>query len=258
MAVNEHVDGDDRIFWEGLRRSIADAEAGEREELAAAERELAEIEDAPEMSAAQIEAIVQRATATEVAAAKGKRSGPWVRVLLAAAAVMLAPKVFATVGVVTAAAVATFLLQDPTEWLRYQEAVHIALAEEHKLENRLAAQGTVFADSIYTIEDLKEMAAEDAEMAEPVARVLRSLRTQFASSAPFVERHLRGDMQAVIDATQDRSKPIATRLQELQRLGEFLVYGLSAMQQVTRDPTAPPKLKEQGEFFLQQILREVE
>jgi hypothetical protein len=258
MAVNEHVDGDDWIFWEGLRRSIADAEAGEREELAAAERELAEIEDAPEMSAAQIEAIVQRATATEVAAAKGKRSGPWVRVLLAAAAVMLAPKVFATVGVVTAAAVATFLLQDTRDTLRFQDAVHIALADEHLIANRLAAQAQVFGDVVYTIEYLKKEASEDASMAEPVAAVLSRLRTQFAGGESFAERHLRGDMQAVVDVVLDRSESVGTRCEELGRLGGFLAYGLGALQHITDDPAAPPELKRNNVSWLQQIARELE
>lgn len=257
MAMNERPEGDDQIFWEGLRRSLAEAEAGEREELAVAERELAEIEGAPALPGAQIDAIVQRATAPGNGEGR-KRSGPWVRILLAAAAILLAPKVFATVGSVTAAAVAGFMVQDPTGWMRYQEAVHIALTEEHQLANRLASQGTVFADTTYTLVHLREMAAEDAEMAEPVAALVRELRAQLAAPKKFEERHLRGDMQAVEATVLDRAEPLGRRREELTRLGEFLSYGLSAMQHLAQDPSMPPKMKKMSEIFLQQFARELE
>lgn len=268
------MDVNDEEFWAALRRSIARAEAQEREELAEAERLLAAHGDADApLGDEQIEAIVQAAIARDAAepaaplgapAAEqhgapapvhrlaGQRFAGLRRFLTAAAALCVAPKFLAAATVVAVVAATAVVVRYSTQSLPFQEAVHILVDAQQPDANRIAADATVALDVIESIGILDAVTSEPLPIAEQARATLRRLRAQLDAAPPFAPRRLPDPLVALQRAVADRGGALAARQDALQRLGELLSYGVSALVEIARDP-GPDDLAAKNGAWLQKL-----
>lgn len=238
---------DDDALWKALRQRAAAAESEplEAEQLAAAERLLAGIDDAPPLDAARIEAMVRAATADEpatvpmprspslaVPSSPRRRSGSqW---LAAAAAVLFAPKLLAATAVATVVVASALWLSHTVTDLTFQAAVR-ALADERLDEgNRMAAQGRVALDVLETLHLLVEI--EEPPLDPAVAAVRRAslqrVRDQLRTAAPPLPMPTGVSLLALGDRANDPRGPIEPRLEAVRLLGELSTVGIATLQQV--------------------------
>lgn len=257
MDVNEDE------FWAALRRSVERAEAREREELAEAERLLTEYGDADApLAEEQVETIVQAAMARDAAdeatAAAGGAAAPVLRFvglrrwLTAAAALLVAPKFLAAAAVVAAVAATTVVIRYSTHSLPFQEAVRILMDEQQSEANRTSADGRVAFDVIGSVEVLRTVTGEPPPMADQARAVLRRLREQLAAPRGFEFRSLPFQLTTLERTVADPDVEPAAREDALERLGELLSYGLSALCEIDR-VAGPLDLKQKNAAMLLQL-----
>jgi hypothetical protein len=239
---------DDDALWKALRQRAAadDSEPPEAEQLAAAERLLAGIDDAPPLDAARIEAIVRAATADEPETAPGPRPSPLTVVpsaprrrsgsqwLAAAAAVLFAPKLLAATAVATVVVASALWLSHTVTNLSFQAAVR-ALADERLDDgNRMAAQGRVALDVLETLHLLVELEEQPLDPTVAAARraSLQRVRDQLRTVAPPLPMPTSVSLLALGDRANDPSGPIEPRLEAVRLLGELSTVGIATLQQV--------------------------
>jgi hypothetical protein len=239
----------DEQFWQMLRRDFTVADAAAAEAVAAAERLLADLDEAAltPLADAQIDAMVRAALVTTDRGVAGHRSRvaptgvrPWPlavrRFAAAALALLLAPKALAAVALVSVAAMTTYMLQRTTQTLAYQDAVRVLLSEHTAPENRRAAQGTVYCDLVWSIGIVREVAA-DAVLAGPhVGSALQRLRDQLAAGQPLTVPSVSDSLLALAAQVRDPELTAGDRRAVLERLVDLMLFGLSALQQVRQEP----------------------
>lgn len=238
---------DDDALWKALRQRAgsAEPEPPDAEQLAAAERLLAGIDEAPPLDAARIEAIVRAATAAEPGTVPGsrspslavlpgtprRRSGPqW---LAAAAAVLLAPKLLAATAVATVVVASALWLSHTVTNLSFQAAVR-ALADERLDDgNRMAAQGRVALDVLETLHLLVGLEEQPLDPALAAARraALQGVRDQLRTQAPPLPMPTGASLLALGDRANDASAPPGPRLEAVRLLGELSTVGVATLQQ---------------------------
>jgi len=238
---------DDEALWMALRqRAAAEHELPDAEQLAAAERLLAGIDEAPPLDAARIEAIVRAVTADQqgpvlgprassLAAGPGssrRRSGSqW---LAAAAAVLFAPKLLAATAVATVVVASALWLSHTVTNLSFQAAVR-ALADERLDDgNRMAAQGRVALDVLETLHLLVGLEAQPLDPALAAERrdSLQRVRDQLRTQAPPLPMPTAASLLALGDRANDPSAPPGPRLEAVRLLGELSTVGVAVLQQV--------------------------
>lgn len=239
---------DDDALWKALRQRADSAEPAppDADQLAAAERLLAGIDDAPPLDAARIEAIVRAATAAEPAVSPSpraaslgvvqssprRRSGPpW---LAAAAAVLFAPKLLAATAVATVVVASALWLSHTVTTLPFQAAVRALADERLDSGTRMAAQGRVALDVLETLHllvALEEQPLDPALAAERRASLQR-VRDQLRTAAPPMPLPTGESLLALGDRANDPSAPPGPRLAALRLLGELSTVGVATLQQV--------------------------
>jgi len=256
------TDESEEQFWGALRRAVrdatgrpthdVDASVDDAAELAAAERLLAELEQSPPapLSDAQIETIVDHALAAIAADARpasadvapvGRAPRRIGRLLAVAAALCTTPAFLAAAAVVTVAAVASVVLRNTTQTLRFQDAVRLLVSDGSPDTTKNPALGTVHADLVWTLQAVQRVAlgdpgSSDAALLTSAQAVLQRVRAALGSDDPFVLRPMPDDMIALVDQVEDRGLGAAARQRALQRLGDLMVYGVGALKDVERTP----------------------
>ena len=239
---------DDDALWKALRQRASSAEPAppDADQLAAAERLLAGLEDAPPLGALRIEAIVQAATADEpatvpvprspslavVPGSPRRRSGSqW---LAAAAAVLFAPKLLAATAVATVVVASALWLSHTVTSLPFQAAVR-ALADERLDDgNRMAAQGRVALDVLETLHLLALLGEQpvDPALEAAVDVALQRVRDQLRTATPPSPMPTGESLLALGDRANDAGSPTGPRLEAVRLLGELSTVGVATLQQV--------------------------
>lgn len=239
---------DDDALWMALRQRAAAAEheLPDAEQLAAAERLLAGIDEAPPLDAARIEAIVRSVTADQQGPVLGSRSPSLAAVpgsprrrsgsqwLAAAAAVLFAPKLLAATAVATVVVASALWLSHTVTNLTFQAAVR-ALADERLDDgNRMAAQGRVALDVLETLHLLVGLEAQSLDPALAAERrdSLQRVRDQLRTKAPPLPMPTAASLLALGDRANDPSAPLGPRLEAVRLLGELSTVGVAVLQQV--------------------------
>lgn len=243
-------------FWKELRRSVDRAkarEAAEIDELAAAERLLAEVVDAEPIPEERIEEMVRGAVSedavSEDAVAEGavsdgaaqSRPTGWLprlrKLAAAAAAFAIAPKFVIAATAVTAVAVTTVMVQYSTQTLPYQEAVDLMMDETQTEASRRVGLVRVLREIDDSIRIVQEAASDLGPQAEAVLDRLRLILEEEPppfEPIPFPDPHIYlGDLVA------DRNLALEERRDALNRLADQLAYGLQALRSIEIAEGAP-------------------
>lgn len=238
---------DDDALWKALRQRAgsAEPEPPDAEQLAAAERLLAGLDDAPPLDAARIEAIVRAATADEPETASRPRSSPLAAMpsashrrsgsqwLAAAAAVLFAPKLLAATAVATVVVASALWLSHTVTNLSFQAAVRTLADERLDDGNRMAAQGRVALDVLETLHLLVGLEEQplDPPLAAARSAALQRVRDQLRTAAPPLPMPTGASLLALGDRANDPSALPGPRLEALRLLGELSAVGVATLQQ---------------------------
>lgn len=267
----------DDAFWEALQRQVAQAEADEVEELAEAERLLAEIDNerVEPLPEEQIDAMVRLATtqglpaaaevtapadvapaATELepstAPATFSRFAQMRRFLAAAAAFMLAPKFLVAATAVTVVVVTTVMVRYSTWDLPYQDAISIMMDDSRSELERQAGQRRVSFDLIESISILQGSGSENSAIGGQAAVVLEQLRATLDDGGTFEADWFSDPLFDLGRQVADLGLDLELRQEALSQLGSQLVYGMQALKAIERISSHPDLERDNG-IWLRQL-----
>ncbi len=265
-------------FWNAVRRSAHRDERLVAEELAEAERLLAEYEaeEADRLTDERIDAIVKAATADRDreerddgppsqsvdgappgAPAHVPRWGRLRHALLAAAAVLLAPKFLTAATVATVVVVATSVyLRYTTDTMPFQEAVRLMMDLEASEADRGTGQRRVYGDVKGAIVAIGKVPDVAADLDTEASGVLDGLRHLLVTGGVFVPAQFSHPIEdlgvRVVQSGLDRRE----RLAVLQMLADQAAYGVLALRSIA-DSAAPPVLRRDNAIWLQKLAHQL-
>lgn len=278
----------DEQFWQALRQALELAEAEEAEEMAAAERLLAEtpVDVGAQLSEEHIAEAVRFATATSTAEQEAEEQHEgreqnhdadrhvaplamaavpaprlsWRRRLVAAlprplaaaAAILLAPQFLAAATVVTVVVVTAVVLRNTTHTLSFLDAVTLMMQDEQPEQARVSSQSVVFSHVLESIQIVQSAASESTAVAAPAARALDDLRLVLAQGGTFVPRQFTDPHLYLGDLLADTKLDTDERARALQQLSEQMAYGLTAMKAIEQG-SSPANLKLQNRALLRTL-----